>query len=151
MRKSSIYVMTALAIATGCSQPGTTTGDVEPSVLVAVYDLKVPTAGVEATFLVHAPVNGRTRDTVEMSGGIIFQCRPLHRGGQTSCGGFDLRTTNTGILGTYSYCHVRYVPVTSTVVDATTGESRKETEHEERRVCNPTPVVVTVRHTGGAL
>ena len=145
MRKPSIYVMTALAIGTGCSQPRTITGDIGPSVLVAVYDLDAPAAGVEAIFVVHAPVNGNTRDTVETSDGRIFQCRPLHRRGQTSCGGFDLRTTNTGILGTYRYCHVRYVLVTRTVVDATTGQSYKESELEPRRECSSVPVVVTVR------
>ena len=139
-----VVLLAALVLTAACAS-ARIGDDAAPKIMYAVWDLEVPVAGVEATLIVHDPVDLIVRDTILASGGDVYECVPLLRTGSTRCGPFALQMTNDGIIGTYEYCHSTEVPVTRTVTDLTTGVSRQVTVRETDTDCSDVPVTAERR------
>ncbi len=70
-----------------------------------------------------------------ISGGRVIECAGIMRAGSLSCGDFSFKAADNRLHGTFRQCHVTIVPITRTVRDMTTGETREEIVEVERADC----------------
>ncbi len=140
MRFSAFALIVMLGL-NACS-PQAQGGETHPEVFSQIYRLEIPTTGESAIFIVHQPLAPNTKDSIWTNSGGWYECKPLHRHGVTSCGKFEFREANDGIIATFQQCRSTSVPGWRTVTDFTTGESYRESTRVTRTECSTVPVIL---------